>query len=284
MHSSQGANPNIIGGELHNALQAAAHRSQTKIVGLLLSAGALPCATGGTFGTALITAAWQGDAGIVKRLIEAGGDVNTEWDLGSLIHELNITNIDVFGGEVRHIADEAFEACTYRGLEAYAEATLLIDENDKTQGSEYDLKLRFDKRAEQQEAYIAKHKFGCRHGIALNERYRLCHKIREAAVRISRRLLEAGVQEAPDGTYMMTAVQAAVARQPSEVVAVLVQHGVEIPAVIVVSPEEYVRQAEKVARKLRVLDSFSYETNYGGRRCGSGSAMLPPLLSSGEGT
>ena len=241
-------------------------------------AGALPCATGGAFGTALITAAWQGDAAIVKRLIEAGSDVKIEWNLGPLIHELNITNIEIVSGEVQYVPDEAFGACTSRELEEYAEASLLVDDNDQTQGSEYDLKLRFDKRAEQQEAYIAKNKYGCTHGIALDERYRLCGEIREAAVRISRRLLEAGVHEAPDGTYMMTAIQAAVARGSSEVIGLLVQHGVEIPAVIVLSPKEHVLQAEKVARRLRARDSFSWETKYEGRRGGAGSATLPPLL------
>ena len=130
---------------------------------------------------------------------------------------------------------------------------------DKEPGSEWDLKTRIDLKVQRQEDFVKKNRWGCMHGTASNEKYRRCGQIRKAATRISRRLCEAGVQDGPEGQLMFTAIQAALAKEWPAVVELLMSHGAEMPAVMTATPEQSMQESEKIARRLRMMDSFWQE-------------------------
>ena len=138
----------------------------------------------------------------------------------------------------------------------YRDQELLVDETDKKAGSEWDLKTRIDLKVQMQEEFVKKYRWGCMHGTELDERYRRCGQIRRAATRISRRLCEAGVLNDPEGPLMFTAIQAAVAKEWSAIVDLLISHGAELPAVLMTTPEQSVKESEKIARRIRIMDSF----------------------------
>ena len=97
-----GANPNTTGGNIwlgrvYTPLQMAAYRGDASVVELLLSHGADPNVQGGMFGTALIAAIWnlhnshEKGLAVVKVLLEHGASVDVEWDMTSMLHDLNFT-------------------------------------------------------------------------------------------------------------------------------------------------------------------------------------------------
>ncbi|KAL8822696.1 MAG: hypothetical protein Q9191_006571 [Dirinaria sp. TL-2023a] len=294
-----GANPNTAGGkiwlgEVHTPLQMAAYRGNLSAVELLLSHGADPNVQGGMFGTALMAAIWnlhnsheEGFA-VVKVLLEHGANLDMEWDMTMRIHELNFTyyeerkvpTVDLFGEKT---------AIWIKSRE--------YDPSDEHPGSEATLRAKID------EKWVKIHngQFGrCRcmnkegtialipnrnfcllavladHASAFERRFRVCTKIRRSAALISKRLHEGGVSSDDQVRYLMNPIQAAVAMERPRVIELLLEYGVELPAVIVPKVEEEGADAEDVARLLRTRDSFSESIrSKDGNTGGSSSGMLP---------
>ena len=73
-----GANPNIQGGQLGSALQAAASEGSEDIVRLLLDRGASINAQGGIYGNALQAAVSEGSEVIARLLLDRGADINAQ--------------------------------------------------------------------------------------------------------------------------------------------------------------------------------------------------------------
>lgn len=75
---------------------------------------------------------------------------------------------------------------------------------------------------------------------------------------------------------MMTPIQAAVAMDRPSMVQALLHHGASMPIVLVRHDNDVVRDADDIARMLRVRDSSSYSTRSKDGRTGqSGSVGLP---------
>ena len=74
---------------------------------------------------------------------------------------------------------------------------------------------------------------------------------------------------------MLNAIQVAVAMERPTMIESLLKYGAEMPSVIVGGPED-VKDAEAIARILRIMDSFHYWTRAeDGGFSGSGSQVLP---------
>ena len=255
----KGADPNITGGEFYTALQAAAYRDQTEIAKMLLAAGADPNIKGGAFGTPLIAASWRGYHELAAILLEAGSEITVEWNLEERINSIDGLNFkisEIKDNQIKEIERETTLDELTEEQKMYRNQELLVDETDKEPGSEWDLKTRIDLKVQEQEEFVKKHGWGCMHGTALDERYRRCGQIRRAASRISRRLCEAGVLDGPEGLLIFTAIQAAVAKEWPAVVDLLMGHGAEMPAVVTTTPDQSVKGSEKIARRIRILNSF----------------------------
>lgn len=91
---------------------------------------------------------------------------------------------------------------------------------------------------------------------AFESRFEVCKGICNSTALISKRLYEAGVQRDSQGKYMMTPIQAAVALDRPSMVQALLHHDASMPVVLVRHDNEAMRDAEDVARTLRVRDSF----------------------------
>ena len=72
----KGANVNVAGGYLGNALQAASALGDETMVQLLLDNGADVNASGGHYGSALSAASYCGHESVVRRLLDKGSNVN----------------------------------------------------------------------------------------------------------------------------------------------------------------------------------------------------------------
>ena len=275
----KGADPNITGGEFYTPLQAAAYRGQIDSVKMLLAAGADSNIKGGTFGTPLIAASWRGYHELASILLEAGSVVTVEWNLEERINSIDGLNFKISGsggGQIQEIECKTTQSELNEEQRLYIDQELLLDEMNQGPGSEWDLKIRIDLKIQRQKEFFKKNGLGCMHKTALDQRYRRCGQIRRAATRISRRLCEAGVQDGPEGQLMFTAIQAAVAKEWPVVVDLLLSRGAEMPAVMTTTPEQSVQYSEKVARRLRIMDSFWEEArSVDGKRIYSSSGGVP---------
>ena len=210
---------------------------------------------GGAYGTALLAASWRGNLGIVELLLEAGSSTDAEWDLRAHVHSRTGLNCPVEETPENGAVDERDDL-----EKQYEDAEFLLDELDQEPGSEWDFKRRIDAHTEARLAFRKKHGYGCICGIALGDQYLICREIRQKAGRIARRLREAGVQEGSEGQYMFTPIQAAVAQERFGIIELLLKYGAEMPAVIAVTPEQSVQEAERWAKRLRLEDPVYSET------------------------
>ena len=246
---------------------------------MLLAAGADPNIKGGAFGTPLIVASWKGYHELTAILLEAGSEITVEWNLEERINSIDGLNFKISefkDNQIKEVERETTPDEPTEEQEMYKNQELLVDETDKEPGSEWDLKTRIDIKVQEQEDFVKKNGWGCMHGTALDERYRRCIQIRRAAIRISRRLCEAGVLDGPEGLLMFTAIQAAVAKEWPAVVDLLMGHGAEMPAVITTTPEQSVKDSEKIARRMRIMDSFwEEERSVDGKRMCSSAGCVP---------
>ena len=272
-----GANSNTPCEKLGCSLQTASYWTNPDIVRLLLAAGANVTVRGGGFGTSLIASSWQGSVSIAEQLFEAGSDVHIEWDLKNYLHELNFKVIDT--EEDRAALEERLDQ--ERHMDDLPDE-ITDAEKAEQRGKGYEWELReeiLDRQDSLEQFMIMKYNSSAggawRRQKMVEGHSSVLRDIKCAASGISKRLRNAGVQENPQGQFLFTAIQAAVATEYDGVVQLLLKNGAMPPAPIVQSPAEEKRAAEKIAR-MRLRGSLPYKerTSNGDLRCSSTASFL----------
>ncbi|KAL8873611.1 MAG: hypothetical protein Q9198_006997 [Flavoplaca austrocitrina] len=279
----KGADPNTTGGNIcegnvHTPLQMAAYRYKLSVVKLLLEYGADPNIQGGDLRNALIAAIWNQSLGsgedgrlaVVELLLQSGARAEEEWDMTTKLHDL----IFEHSGNEKKPLNERFDATLAEWI-----ASKDYDKRDMSPGSEASLRRRINEKWARIHEGRRQNKLGYMCGSmnkkAYTTRFRPLRKIRLAGALISSRLHEAGISPSID-SYKLNAIQTAIVMERPSIVALLQEHGVETPAVIVPSAAQSVEDAESIARVLRQKTSFHYSTRMAsGEMASSGGGTLP---------
>ena len=211
-------------------------------------------------------------------LLQAGCDANLQWDLSEHLQDLNFYRHDEEETDVDKRTD-AEKKYPYKS-ENEGDANELSDpvkEKDLDPASEHSLRQRVYAHMLAHAEFTKKYYgfYASRH----DNPFHILTEIRRAAARISTRLREACVQfdePSPQGRVCFNAMQAAVAMERHDIVALLAANGVILPPVLTVSEEQEGLEAERVARWLRMQHSL-HHSNRGkdGTYVGGGSASLP---------
>ncbi|MCJ1479376.1 hypothetical protein MMC13_008061 [Lambiella insularis] len=263
-----GADPNLHCGKYGLPLQTAAYWGRTAVVRLLLDAGADVKARSSPYGTALIAAAFRGCTEIVSMLLAVGANPTTQWDLHSVLFELNFVIYNFSSGQPYPSSDsdrdsgiwDPRDPC-YEDLERNIESEILSTRvrrpaGDNTFGGEWELWQRSKASAAK---FVMFGEFERRKALAAS--FGRLMSIRGAGRRIARRSAMAGV-EVEWGRYMFSAMQAAVAGEWPGVVEVLRESGADVPEEVEgrvdEDEEELDEKAEAVARILRMRTSLDY--------------------------
>ncbi|KAL8794641.1 MAG: hypothetical protein Q9195_002837 [Heterodermia aff. obscurata] len=278
-----GADPNKTGdnlwlGPVHTSLHMASWRGDVDKVRTLLEFRADTNIEGGLFGTALIAAVWNphraptdGSLEVVELLLQHSARSDIEWDMTSLLYELNFTYYE---------EPKLPSSTTFGDSLAVWIKSKEFDENDKSEGSESVLRERIDAKWEGIHEGQRQKKFGyacgCMNHKAFEARYKVCRKIRRSAALISKRLREAGVIKDSEGRYMMNAIQAAVAMERPTMIESLIRYGAEMPTVALGGPRDDIEDAEAIARMLRTMDSFHHQERSKNGGSGSGGSQGLP--------
>ena len=254
-----GADVNSRGGHYDTALQAAAWRGYSGISQMLLEAGADGSLTGGSFGSALIASCWQGNMETTEMLLTANSDIDMQWDLRGHVLELNfrVRGGDLEGDDARVESPETMNERLDERIIREDEESRVEAEEVEDPASEGGLRKRIAAKIVTQAKYM-KANFRFYHKCN-TEPFKVLKEIRDYASRISYRLREAGVQADEHGRYFFSAIQAAVANERHGTVQLLLKYGATMPAVIVVGEEQASREAESIARWLRMEPSLYYE-------------------------
>ncbi|KAL8905164.1 MAG: hypothetical protein Q9171_006783 [Xanthocarpia ochracea] len=278
-----GADPNRTGGTIwlgnvHTPLQMASYRGKLTVIKLLLEYGADPNIQGGDFGNALIAAIWnqhqdnneEGKLAVVELLLNFGARAGEEWNMTSKLHDLNFD----YGCNDKKPWSDRFDATLAEWMEAKD-----YDKDDMSAGSEASLRRRINDKWNRIHEGRRQNKFkymcGCMNKNAFTTRFKILTKIRHAAALISQRLYEAGISPSI-APYTLNAIQTAMVMERPALVALLQEHGADIPAVIVPSASQSVEDAESIARVLRQRTNFHYSTRMANGKTGSsGVGTLP---------
>ncbi|KAL9023493.1 MAG: hypothetical protein Q9180_008214 [Flavoplaca navasiana] len=279
----KGADPNTIGsstwlGNVHTPLQMAAYRGKLIVIKLLLEYGADPNIQGGDLGNALTAAIWSPNLGsgedgrlaVVDFLLKSGAPAEEEWDMTTKLHDLNFD----YSGNDKKSLSERFDSSLAEWI-----ASKDYDKNDMSPGSEASLRRRIDEKwariHEGRRQNKLQYMCGCMNQKAHTTRFRRLREIRLAGALISSRLHEAGISPSI-APYTLNAIQTAIVMERPGLVALLQNHGAEIPTVIIPSAAQSVEDAESVTGILRQKTSFHYSTRRANGEVGSsGSATLP---------
>ncbi|KAG6994147.1 hypothetical protein G7Y79_00046g081980 [Physcia stellaris] len=286
----RGANPNTTGGKyirdkIHTPLQTAARWGDVESVQLLLEYGADPNLEGGVYGSAVMASIWimhkapdEGTLEVLELLLQHGDRTDMEWDMGPKLYELNYEYPD----DEHAPLDELFGDKVAEWVESNK-----IDTEDMSPGSEFTLHEKIEKKWEcihegrQQNKYP--YMCGCMNQKAFESRFEVCKRIRKSAALISKRLHEAGVQRDPQGKYMMTPIQAAVAMDRPSMVQALLHHGASMPVVLVRHDDEAHSVGGWTEWALKLWDAALMEVEMsispGAVWCDSTLHTLPPICS-----
>ncbi|KAL8753988.1 MAG: hypothetical protein Q9199_004657 [Rusavskia elegans] len=289
----------------------AAYRGDVNVVKLLLEHGADPNIQGGDLGNALVAAIWNahhspsgdGNLALVELLLQHGSLPEEEWNMTGKLQDLNFS----YSSDEKRPLKERFDSPLAEWIKSDT-----FDEDDLSPGSEATLRQRIDEkwnrihegRRQKQSRYMC----GCmnqkgkwlfpkasaylsniaclsiafsvtnHHPLsAFESRHKICTKIRKAAALISIRLHEAGISPAAESCYSLNAIQTAITMERPNLVSLLQDYGAEMPAVVIPgASQQSVEDAESIARILRQRRSFNYSTRTAtGRVSSSGGTILP---------
>ncbi|MCJ1385371.1 hypothetical protein MMC17_008493 [Xylographa soralifera] len=276
-----GADPNLHIGQYGFPLHTAAYCRGSDVVQMLLDAGADPNARSEPYGTALIAASFPDCAETVSILLAAGADTTVQWNLHGVLHELNFQNIQSDEKhQVRNRRREQSQQPYNEDIARELETIILTTRarrppDDDIFGGEWELWRRAKSRAANISAGDEMTK-----RVSLVTYFRTLMDIRGAGRRIAGNLKMAGITATKEDRYMFNAMQVAVAMERQEAVDVLRESGMDMPQVVESRETEEEAQnelaGERMARLLRVRDSYQYEERIKERRSiHRGSAMMP---------